>query len=210
MSKRGCSDLKTDYDSHRFAGLVKLADTRDFIRKEVFYSMLVYEDYKCYGPYTRSDGRQHVVLVHHDNEGSIDNRLTCSYPKYIVERHIGRKLKSSETIDHIDGNFSNNNLSNLRIIERSLHCRSHTDQRKVIEKQCNICGKVFYTDNNSRVTCGSKSCRGYCAHVIGHNKGNNFIRKMNEYTSLRSLVQEIVSVEGANSGKSLVDNPEQD
>lgn len=114
--------------------------------------MLVYEDYKCYGPYTRSDGRQHVVLVHHNDEGSIDNRITCSYPKYIVERHLGRKLKSSETIDHIDGNFSNNNLY----------------------------------------------------------KGNNFIRKMNEYTSLRSLVQEIVSVEGANSGKSLVDNPEQD
>lgn len=83
----------------------------------------------------------------------------------------GHKLSSSETVDHIDGNFSNN--------------------------------------DNSRVTCGSKSCSGYCAHVLGHNKGNNFIRKTNEYTSLRSLIQEIVSVDGANSGKLLVGNPEQ-
>lgn len=171
--------------------------------------MLVYDDYTCYGPYTRSDGRQHVILIHHDSNGHIDDRITCSYPKYIVEQSIGRKLKSSETIDHIDGNFSNNNLSNLRIIPRSLHCKSHVSVRKSVEKQCVICGNTFYTDDNKRLTCGSKSCAGSCAHVLGHNKGNRFVRGMNEYTSLRSLVQEIVSVEDANSGKSLVDNPEQ-
>lgn len=172
--------------------------------------MLVYSDYKCYGPYTRQDGRQHVILIHHDNTGAIDKRITCSYPKYLVETYIGRTLEPFETIDHIDGNFSNNELSNLRIVPRSLHCKSHTKVKNIVEKHCNIFGKQFYTDDNSRVTCGSKKCRGECAHILGYNKGNNFYRKKNEYTSLRSLVQEIVSVEDANSGKSLVDNPEQD
>ena len=184
-------------------------DARDFIRKDVFYSMSVYEDYKCYGPYTRADGRQHVILIHHNNAGNIDDRITCSYPKYLVENYIGHKLSSSETVDHIDGNFSNNDLSNLRIVERSLHCKSHVKVKTTLEKQCCVCGKVFYTNDNSRVTCGSKSCAGYCAHVLEYNKGNDFIRKMNEYTSLRSLVQEIVSVDGANSGKLFVGNPEQ-
>ena len=36
------------------------------------------------------------------------------------------------------------------------------------------------------------------------------IREMNNLISNRSLIEEIQSVEGANSGKSLVDNPEQE
>lgn len=171
--------------------------------------MSVYSDYQVYGPYYRPDGRQHVILIHHDVTGKIDVRRTISYPKYLVESYLGRYLNSDETVDHIDGNFSNNELSNLRVVPRSQHCKSHTTCRMEVTKVCKICGKSFRTINNWRVTCGSKACVGRCAHVEGYNIGNSFARGANILISNRSLIEEIQSVEGANSGKLLVGNPEQ-
>ena len=82
--------------------------------------------------------------------------------------------------------------------------------KKEFVKYCVICGTEFITTNNSRIICGSAHCAGKCAHTNGYNKGNSFIRKKNEYLPSRSLIEEILSVEGANSGNSLVENPEQD
>ena len=171
--------------------------------------MAVYAGYQMYGPYYRPDGRQHVLLVHRDSNGSIDKRKCVSNPKYLVECHLDRYLNEEETVDHIDGNFSNNSLYNLRIISRRNHCRSHVNVRKEVTKICKICGKSFQTFDNSRITCGNKHCVGMCAHVNGYNKGHSFIREENILISNRSLVEEIQSVEGANSGKLLVGNPEQ-
>ena len=42
----------------------------------------MYDDKKVYGPYTRKDGRQIVILK---TPGSIKDHQTISYPKYIVE-----------------------------------------------------------------------------------------------------------------------------
>ena len=85
--------------------------------------MAVYEGFTVYGPYTRSDGRQHVVLTKHNTEGSVIERHTISYPKYIVEKYINRYLLPNETVDHIDCDFRNNELSNLRIVDRKVHCK---------------------------------------------------------------------------------------
>lgn len=171
--------------------------------------MAVYEEYKCYGPYKRSDGRLHVVLIKHDVNGTICERKTVSYPKYLVERYLDRYLTPIETVDHIDGNFSNNELSNLRVVPRSEHCRSHVSKKILKTRKCIICGKIF-TTSSSNITCSSKSCRGACAHLNGYNKGNSIKREEKAYATCRSLIQEIVSVEEANSVKSLVDNTEQE
>lgn len=68
---------------------------------------------KVYGPYTRKDGRQHVVIV----EGK--SRKTISYPKYLLEIKLGRALSPDETCDHIDGDYTNNCLTNLQVLSRS-------------------------------------------------------------------------------------------
>ena len=98
----------------------------------------------------------------------------------------------------------------MRIVPRKEHCKSHAKSRSTVIKRCIICGKEFETNNNSRITCGSKKCRGKCAHLNGYNKGNSIKREMNKLISNRSLVGEIQSVQGANSGKPLVGNPEQE
>lgn len=68
-----------------------------------------------YGPYQGKDGRFRVIV----------NGKTVSYPKYLVEQTLGRKLDKNETVHHIDGNPANNSLDNLQVISRKEHCRSH-------------------------------------------------------------------------------------
>ena len=69
---------------------------------------------KVYGPYTRKDGRQHVILVHEDL-----SRQTMSYPKYLMEQQLGRPLLASKTVDHINNDFTDNRIENLQILTRA-------------------------------------------------------------------------------------------
>lgn len=151
----------------------------------------MYEGKKVYGPYTRKDGRQIVIL----KTPGVRDQQTVSYPKYLVERYLNRFLNSDETVDHIDGNFSNNDLSNLRVVPRVEHCRSHTSKRAEIQKRCVVCGKVFETDEANRLTCGSRVCRGKCAHMNGYNQGHSFLRdSRNSYESLRDCIKTVTPI----------------
>ena len=42
---------------------------------------------KVHGPYTRKDGRKHVVTVFEDG-----SKKTTSYPKWVKEQELGREL----------------------------------------------------------------------------------------------------------------------
>jgi hypothetical protein len=45
--------------------------------------------------------------------------------RHIVERELGRKLKESEVVHHIDGNGLNNDISNLSIMSIKDHLLLH-------------------------------------------------------------------------------------
>lgn len=47
------------------------------------------------------------------------------YHRWLMEQKLGRKLDSNEFVHHIDGDKSNNNVSNLCIMSRSEHARLH-------------------------------------------------------------------------------------
>ena len=94
---------------------------------------------QVHGPYKRQDGRQIVIIV--ENNGT---RRTVSYPKWLMELQLGRKLDPNlETIDHIDSNFDNNNLSNLRVVPRDQHSSDDTRRVKLIKFKCAWCDKEF-------------------------------------------------------------------
>ncbi len=94
---------------------------------------------KIYGPYLRKDGRQHLVIV---EDGK---KTTISYPKWLMENHLGRKLEAWETIDHLDENPLNNAISNLEVVSRSENASRYKKNHpaEYLTLVCKHCGKEF-------------------------------------------------------------------
>ncbi|NDB87211.1 MAG: hypothetical protein EB127_31700 [Alphaproteobacteria bacterium] len=126
---------------------------------------------KVYGPYKERRGRKIVILIYPDG-----TRETVSYPKYLVEQALGVKLdRDLGTIDHIDGNYDNNHLSNLKIFPRKEHSEMDTRRVKLVKYQCLMCGKEFersprlIRDKAKKGKSGpycSKSCAGKYARLL--------------------------------------------
>ena len=87
-----------------------------------------------YGPYTRKQDGRMIIIV---------NGKTISYPKYLYEQHYNIKIEEPYTIDHIDGDFTNNSISNLRVITRKQNAREAPAGRTIITLICAKCGKEF-------------------------------------------------------------------
>ena len=61
-----------------------------------------------------------------------------------MELQLGRKLDPDlETVDHIDSDFDNNDISNLRIMPRDEHSADDTRRVKNIKFDCAWCDNEF-------------------------------------------------------------------
>lgn len=119
---------------------------------------------KVFGPYEKKDGRKIVIVIETNGK-----RRTVSYPKWILENHLGRKLKIDETVDHWDSDFNNNDIDNLKILPRDVHSANDTRRVKLIDLECDWCKKSFkrsprlLRDKSKKGVSGkfcSKSCAG--------------------------------------------------
>jgi HNH endonuclease/MYM-type Zinc finger with FCS sequence motif len=98
------------------------------------------DNFKVYGPYKRKDSRQTVVVI--ENNGGPPR--TVSYPKWLMELQLGRRLDPNlETVDHIDSDFNNNDYSNLRLVPRNEHSADDTRRVKKVKFTCAWCNKEF-------------------------------------------------------------------
>lgn len=84
-------------------------------------------------PTLGADGYKHVWFS--DGSGEKEHR-------YIMEQQLGRKLTTDEVVHHIDGNRSNNNLSNLVVMNRGEHSALH--RKKEIES-----GKMLFRSEHN-------------------------------------------------------------
>lgn len=84
---------------------------------------------KVYGPYTKKNGNKIIVIYSHGKT------RTKTYARYLMEQHIGRNLTRDERIKFIDGDKTNCDISNLKIVK----------YHKGIFKEfvCPICGENF-------------------------------------------------------------------
>ena len=101
--------------------------------------MGIYDNCKIYGPYqSKQDNRLRIII-----EFPNGNKQSKSYPKYLMEVQENRFLEENETVDHIDGNPLNNDLSNLQILDRKVHCSVDVLRNKDIIVKCTYCQKEF-------------------------------------------------------------------
>lgn len=128
---------------------------------------------KVYGPYIRKDGRSHVVIIH-DNK----RRQTKSYPRFLLEKELGRELTIDEEVDHIDGNFLNNAMCNLQILSKIANRQKaiveHNRQEKYMSFKCPCCSKDFsglvrqYRNNQIKQGKSGPYCSRRCVGKTHH------------------------------------------
>lgn len=132
---------------------------------------------KVYGPYKRKDGRKHIVKY----DGK--SKVTQSYPRYLMEQHLGRELLPEQTVDHIDEDFTNDDLSNLRLISREENSkRSSWTYDKKDQAKCVYCGTLFILSRNQRTKRSKKIGGPFCSRICSGKYGaaiqNNRTREL--------------------------------
>lgn len=118
-----------------------------------------------YGPYKRKDNRFHIILYNTETKKG----KTISYAKYLMEQYLDRKLLPNETVDHIDEDPTNNNLSNLQVLTRVDNIKKSAKSPEMIEVKCPECGVEFnayarrYRSNQLRRGSIGPFCSRSCA-----------------------------------------------
>lgn len=85
-------------------------------------------------------------------------KTVTSYPRYLMERELGRPLDAKEDVHHKDLNPLNNDISNLEVRDKSEHLREHGQKYFDKEVECAWCGKRFlWTAKQQRKHYGNRN-----------------------------------------------------
>lgn len=131
------------------------------------------------GPYTRNDGRKHIVLNNSNlPKGNKGKNRTISYPKALKEIALGKRLLPDETIDHHDRNVANDCLTNLKVKPLYEHASEDSLRIHVDPILCPICSVSFVPtiDQRNKMHNGVRPagpfCSKRCAGVYGNSIRN--------------------------------------
>ena len=114
--------------------------------------------------------RKNICLIPLDKT---KKRTTISYARYLVSVSEKRILSKKEQVDHIDGNKSNDVISNLQILSAKENTAKYFVQSnktiKMVKLECPNCGTIF--ERQIRQTHLQKngcytSCSRKCSYVI--------------------------------------------
>lgn len=122
---------------------------------------------RIYGPYIRKDGRSHIIIINKDG-----TRYTQSYPRFLMEQSLGRKLERWEQVDHINDNVTDNNIENFQLLSQSENIRK-SKHEELVEIICVYCGqkaikKMKNVKANKKKGKSGPYCSRRCAGLV-HN-----------------------------------------
>lgn len=66
-----------------------------------------------------------------------------SHARYLVSLEIGRELTEEETVDHVDGDYTNDDISNLEIVPLQINIRRAAKGRTFVTLECPECKTTF-------------------------------------------------------------------
>lgn len=118
---------------------------------------------------TNKQNRKTVILVNDKND-----RSSTQYARYLMAVKLKRFLTQNETVDHIDDDKTNDQLSNLQILTRAENVIKACKQPDV-QLICPICKTTFYRSLTqisgkkdkaklNMIAC-SRSCGGKLSHI---------------------------------------------
>lgn len=131
-----------------------------------------YEDFTVYFPiWHKVEKRYMICLVPIDNKMK---RFTMSYARYLLSVKLKRKLKSFETVDHIDGNKINDSLDNLQILSREENTKKYYKDNKISRRKitivCPICNKKIIKNYNQTSFGKRIKNNNYCSRECFYKK----------------------------------------
>lgn len=108
--------------------------------------------------YTNKDGRTRVYLK--------DSKKVISYPRYLMEKELGRPMEPNEDVHHKDENPLNNDISNLEIRIHGEHQREHSTKYFDKIMTCAWCGKEFVWSARQQRTHNGNLSRNRTGHIF--------------------------------------------
>jgi len=93
---------------------------------------------------------------------TVDGRVVLEH-RHIMEKHLGRKILTSEIVHHKNGDPQDNRIENLELMTQSSHTKIyHSPRPHIIELVCDYCGNKFKRKYHQRPKV-KKSKKKYCS-----------------------------------------------
>lgn len=126
-----------------------------------------------------SEKRKTLILFNNHND-----RSSTQYARYLLAVKLKRFLTEEETVDHIDGDKTNDSLENLQILSKADNIRK-TCRKPDVKLICPICRQTFYRQSskisgkelrerakNNLICCSRKCGRISASRKLKKNKGD--------------------------------------